>query len=198
MSSAVLSYASYEESLDFLSKAGLEAMLSELAADNFADQSELEESGKVTQAVLNRPELLHFAALCCASSETFSALVRVVASSAVRSRFPLAGIWSAYADALVAFSTLQPSSAAVPERVSGAAMRYLPYIQFMQAQPARQIALTNEMAASFAKWNKDKRATDWLGLDGDGNNPVKWDFRLAALRLGANNSSKPTPLRGAA
>ncbi len=40
------------------------------------------------------------------------------------------------------------------------------------------------MANSFASRNADKRYTDWVGLDGDGKNPVKWDLRAYTLEKG--------------
>lgn len=41
--------------------------------------------------------------------------------------------------------------------------------------------LVESIRTSFLKWNKDKRAIDWKGLDGDGKDPTQWDFRLSAL-----------------
>lgn len=190
MNRAITDYSSFEASRSFLAESGLETMLSELAADNLSTLLELERSGKVSRAVLNRPELLHFAALCEAESTTVDALVQVVSSRLARSYFPLPGIWSSYADALVAFMSGSVATAQVPKMVKGAAARYLPYIHFMCAEPEDRAAAALEAELSFKRWNREKRTTDWLGLDGDGKIPVAWDFRLAALRLGANNSFK--------
>jgi hypothetical protein len=33
----------------------------------------------------------------------------------------------------------------------------------------------------FQRRNSDRRCIDWVGLDGDGKNPVRWDFRLFTL-----------------
>jgi single-stranded DNA-binding protein len=55
------------------------------------------------------------------------------------------------------------------------------------ADATRFFAATN---AAFEKQNRDRRITDWLSVDGDGNKPVKWNLRAASLRVAA------APLRG--
>lgn len=80
MSRAVRDCPSFEASRNFLAETGLKAMLSELALDNLNTLLELERSGKVSRAVLNRPELLHIAALCRADSSTVDALAQAVSS----------------------------------------------------------------------------------------------------------------------
>jgi hypothetical protein len=53
------------------------------------------------------------------------------------------------------------------------------------ADPAPYFAAVN---AAFEKQNRDRRSTDWLSVDGDGNKPVKWNFRASSLRLAASRS----------
>ena len=190
LSVAVRDYATYEDSREFLAKSGLKQLLTELASDNLTALLQIEETGNVRRAVLNRPELLHFAELASANSETVSALVRAVSNPIARRHFPLAAVWAQYADALVAFQAGALREDLPPAKAAGSAARYLPYIRFMCAESADWSEAIQDIQLSFAKWNSDKRATDWLGLDGDGKNQVRWDFRLAALRLGANNSFK--------
>ena len=47
------------------------------------------------------------------------------------------------------------------------------------ADATRFFAATN---AAFEKLNRDRRITDWLSVDGDGNKPVKWNLRAESLR----------------
>jgi hypothetical protein len=161
---------------------GLPQMLIELAQDNDRLRAAVEAGEPLRAAVLNRPELLHFAALAHVPAGVAHSLVEAVASAAARKHWPLAGIWSDYGDALVAF-TRRSGPVSLPARaISGSAKRYLHYIRFMQAQTAAERdAAAADAQSAFADANRDRRATDWLGLDGDGNSPVKWDFRLSAL-----------------
>ena len=59
----------------------------------------------------------------------------------------------------------------------------MPYISLMvaitsESDPTDAIAAIDD---SFDTRNKDKRLTDWEMIDGDGNVPVRWDFRKATL-----------------
>jgi hypothetical protein len=161
----------------FLSK------LEELAAANFDSLSQLESSQKVVGAILNQPELIHYALLAQASSEATTQLVRAVESPVACSYFPISGIWRSYASAIVSFVRKQPVTVAIP-RPKGYEKFYVPYLAFMSAatREEREAAL-KEIEASFHQRNKDRRCKDWLGLDGDGETPVRWDFRSFTLAM---------------
>ena len=48
-----------------------------------------------------------------------------------------------------------------------------------EAEPVRATVVE-----SFEARNRDRRFTDWIGLDGDGEQPVRWDFRHYAIEAG--------------
>lgn len=174
-------FTSYEESNGFIVSAGLRELICELATDNERLLTEMERSGKANAAILNRPELLHFAVLANVDAPHIDLLLKAVAHPTVRKHFPLAGIWASYADCLVALFRSNPSPQPTL-KATGGAKRYVPYVQLMCASDATERAnASSAIAVEFKKWNKDKRAINWVGLDGDGMNPVQWDFRHTSL-----------------
>ncbi len=102
--------------------------------------------------------------------------------SRVLNHFPLTPFWRCYAKALSGFVT--QSSFALPNiNLKGYEKHWMPYVFLMAAMvngadTSDSIAIVDE---SFNKRNRDKRLTDWEMIDGDGNAPVRWDFRKATI-----------------
>jgi hypothetical protein len=163
-------------------------MLDELAAENDTVLTELEQIRKPRVAVLNRPELVHFAAVLGCSETAMRQLLRAVESPLAVSYFPLSGIWRSYAVALVNLHRGVNTQVALP-KPKGHEKYYLPYVRYMTAPDAQELdAARVALAESFAARNQDRRFTDWIGLDGDWEKPVRWDFRLFAIDAGRTKS----------
>src|SRR5262245_24139477 len=174
--------ASGDEAVKWLRTRNVRAYLIELAEENENNLRQLEATSTVTYAVLNRPELLHYAAIFDAPENTEHQLLRSVGSSLAREHFPQSGIWRAYATALVNYHAGIHGPLSLP-KARGYEKFYLPYIEYMLADSDSGRDKAIESAAkSFEARNRDKRYTDWVGLDGDGKKPVRWDFRLYALQ----------------
>src|SRR5262245_56419038 len=167
---------------------GASGMLDELALENNAALTDLEQTGKSKVAVLNRPELVHFAAVLGSSDATLRQLLRAVESARAASHFQLSGIWRSYAAALVNLCRGASAMVALP-KPKGHEKYYLPYIRFMTAANVQELeAARVAVAESFEARNRDWRFTDWIGLDGDGERPVRWDFRMYAIEAGRKTS----------
>ena len=167
-----------------LQSRGVVDMLRELAAENDASLTNLEQTATPKVAILNRPELIHFGAIVKLPELAMQQLVRAVASPLAKSHFPLSGIWRSYAAALVNLHRGERAQIDVP-KAKGYEKYYLPYVQLMVAADEMQIGTARAaIAESFSTRNRDRRFTDWFGLDGDGQSPVRWDFRLYAIEAG--------------
>jgi hypothetical protein len=164
-------------------------LVSELASENGRVLADLEASSKPTVAVLNEPELVHFAAIVRASSATVEELLRAVESAHAARFFPLCGVWQGYAAAVVAY--YRGTHAELPvTKAKGYEKFMLPYIRYMCARTDEgRAAARVEAVQSFSLRNADHRLTDWIGLDGDGKQPVRWDFRLYAIETARPSSS---------
>jgi hypothetical protein len=163
-------------------------MLDELAAENDAILTDLERTGKPKVAVLNRPELVHFAAVLGSPDTALRQLLRSVESPVARNYFPLSGIWQSYAAALVNLCRGVSTKVALP-KAKGHEKYYLPYVRFMTAADDQEAETARvAVAESFEARNRDRRFTDWIGLDGDGEKPVRWDFRFYAIETGRTKS----------
>jgi hypothetical protein len=159
-------------------------MLDELAAVNDTVLTELEQTRKPRVAVLNRPELVRFAAVLGSSDTALQQLLRAVESPVAASYFPLSGIWRAYGAALVNFHRGGSTQVALP-KPKGHEKYYLPYVQYMTTADAQELdAARFAVAESFEARNRDRKFADWIGLDGDGERPARWDFRLFAIDAG--------------
>lgn len=162
------------------------AKLGELAADNESALIQLEATRTPAVAIVNHPTLIHYALLANASSDVTESLIRAVQSEVARTYFPVSGLWRAYAAVLMSFIRMEPVN--LPTlKPKGYEKFYAPYIAFMVApSPESRAIARQEIDVSFQQRNKDRRYKDWVGLDGDGEKPVKWDFRLFTLELWAN------------
>src|SRR6516162_7771609 len=89
------------EAVAWLLSRGASGILDELAAENNGLLTDLERTAKPKVAVLNQPELVHFAAVLGSSDTTLQQLLRAVESPRAANYFPLSGIWRSYAAALV-------------------------------------------------------------------------------------------------
>ncbi|MGY4516307.1 hypothetical protein [Lysobacter sp. HA18] len=113
--------------------------------------------------------------------------------------------WSSYVQGLGALARGLAFDPNLPTKPRGMEKHWLLYVQLMSAMTGGDPTVGSAKAnieASFRHCNRDKRLTMTSHIDPNGTHPVSWDLRLAyvlaAAGLGPNNSSKPTPLRGAA
>lgn len=181
-----------DQAADWLRSQGASDLIEELAAVNDTVLTDLERTSHPKVAVLNRPELVHFVALVGGSVNAHGRLLRAVESPLVLKFFPLSGIWKSYAAALVNLHRGNQASAAIP-KARGHEKYYLPYIRYMIAATRSEGEEARAaMAESFESRNRDRQFKDWYGLDGDGEQPVRWDFRRYAIdarRTGRDSAS---------
>ena len=171
-----------EEAIEWLLARNVRDQLIELAAENAMIMAELESSSKPTVAVLNDPELVHFAVCLRVPQTTMDALLRAVESVQVAKYFPHSGIWRDYVAALSRYHRGAKRVLPLP-KTKGFEKFMLPYIRYMCAGTEEERRIAESAAVKcFAERNADRRYTDWLGLDGDGKKPVRWDFRLYAIK----------------
>jgi hypothetical protein len=173
--------ASGDEAYEWLIARGAKALVEELAAENYKVVAELEGSSIVEIAVLNGPELVHFAVVVRSSSASTELLLRAIESTTVTDFFPLTGFWGHYATALAKFHRgVQCELPAMKPK--GYQKFMVPYVSYMcSATDGERVQAKLEAAKSFAERNADRRYVDWVGLDGDGKKPTRWDFRMFAL-----------------
>ena len=177
---AVRDFGLLHEATEFIGASGLREQLRELATLNSNALTEAESNGRPSIAILNRPELIHLAMLID-DSECISSLISSTTSPTTLTFFPLSGIWKTYSSILAQFAVgSTPTPLPIP-KCKGFESFFLPYIDFMMTQSDENMLA---MANSYASRNSDKRYTDWVGLDGDGKNPVKWDLRAYTLEKG--------------
>lgn len=100
----------------------------------------------------------------------------------VTSQFRLSKFWREYCRAMNCLSRFEPYEPDVP-KVKGYERYWVPYLTFVADIVAGRdtTAAREQIAASFAKRNTDRRLIDWKSHDGDGKQPVKWDFREASI-----------------
>ena len=164
-----------------LAAAGFGQLVEEFAAANLANLLEATQIGKFKVAIVNSPEIMHYPALATVSDEASRALIDAASNPIARRHFPLGGIWAGYADALARFLNGCSRTMEVP-KPRGFEKFIVPYIHYMCAPDEVERARWRlGILASFARRNRDRRLRDWVGFDGDGERPVKWDFRLYAL-----------------
>lgn len=100
----------------------------------------------------------------------------------IRNFSPLTPFWAEYHRAVDCLATDRPYEPVIP-RVRGYEQHWVPYLKLMADLTAgRPVAAARaEITESFTKRNRDKRLTDWEMIDGDGNHPIRWDFREASI-----------------
>jgi hypothetical protein len=173
--------ASGDEAFDWLIARGAKALVEEMAAENEKVVAELVSLSIAKIAVLNRPELVHFAIVVRASSESTGMLLRAIEDRTVADFFPLSGIWRHYAAALVKFHRGEPCERQAM-KPKGYEKFMVPYVAYMCSATEEEREQAKAHAAkSFSERNADRRYIDWVGLDGDGKKPTRWDFRMFAL-----------------
>ncbi len=174
---AVRDYASFAAAYTFLEDSGMRPLLIELARLNQDTLAETIATKKPKIAILNRPELIHFA-MIVNDVECARSLASSTTDPTTLNFFPLTGIWKPYALALVRLVTKQSLDVPSIPKCKGYESFFIPYVNYMLS-PTAHNAL--EMNSSFIARNKDRRYVDWVGMDGDGTKPVCWDIRAWTL-----------------
>ena len=67
---------------------------------------------------------------------------------------------------------------------------FVPYVNYIQNPTVENVS---KMTSSFVTRNQNGRYTDWVGLDGDGTKPVRWDLPAWTLTEGSTNLTKFGP-----
>jgi hypothetical protein len=180
---AVRNFNSFASARESIEASGFNQMLTELATLNQDLLKETISSKRPTIAILNRPELIHFALLV-----NDEACARSLASTAIDPTtlkfFPLSGIWKPYSFALARFVTGELLDVPAIPKCKGYEGFFLPYVNYMLDPCDKNISA---ITSSFVTRNQDRRYTDWVGLDGDGTKPVHWDLRAWTLSEGRTN-----------
>lgn len=90
--------------------------------------------------------------------------------------------WTAYADGLRALLERRPFQPPA-HKLSGLQLSLEPYLRLMAALSSGQDPsdALRSVDAAFKKRQTDRRLTDWTMLSGDGEHPVRWDYRRAAI-----------------
>jgi hypothetical protein len=100
----------------------------------------------------------------------------------VVARLPKARFWQAYFQVLR--DGAQASAVEVPEvKLRGLEKYWFSCMQLAAAliNGGNRTPFVAAAHTEFERINRDKRITDWLGVDGDGNAPVKWNLRVTSL-----------------
>jgi hypothetical protein len=166
----------------FLKDKNVGQLLGRMADLNWCLYEVLRRDGKPTAgAVDNQITPVHVAWLleCWDSGQH---LLAACVDEVIRRFFPLTALWAEYHRAMDCLAANRPYYPVIP-RVRGYEQYWIPYLKLVaELTNRRPIATARvEMAASFAKRNRDKRLTDWEMIDGDGKHPVRWDFREASI-----------------
>ena len=137
-------------------------------------------NGSSRAAVINDPSLVHMFWLLNVDAAAVRLYVDLLLQSSITRSFPHTKFWAAYSQAIAVFSGVKITVDAKPKLV-GYEKFWEPYLDFMAG------AISNEdfvahAANSFTARNQQSRSIDWRSLDGDGKNPVRWDFRYASIR----------------
>lgn len=120
-------------------------------------------------------------------------LLSICVDEDVRKRHPLTKFWREYYRAMVClsrFAAYEPD----PPKTKGYEKYWLPYLTLVSdLVHKRDMKATRErLDGLFAERNKDRRLTDWKGHDGDGNQPVCWDFRKVSILVFAESRNEAT------
>lgn len=101
---------------------------------------------------------------------------------------PQTPLWVEYHKALLALLKGEPYTMPKNLKLKGWPSTFLPHLKLAEELSAGggSEATLREVDASFQKRNRDKRAFDPEGLDGDGKLPVQWDLRKASLLAAAS------------
>ena len=107
---------------------------------------------------------------------------------------PSSQFWTEYRKGIDALLGGKAYGAPADFKVKGILATLLPHITLAGALSTQGDVegATREVDAAFAKRQKDKRITDNGGVEGDGNSPVLWNLRKAALLSAAGQSSTTT------
>lgn len=183
---AVRDFDSFASARTFFDTSGMRQLLTELAQLNQIALDDAIANKRPAVAIMNRPELIHFALIVndlqCACS-----LALCATDPTTLKFFPLNGIWKAYVFALTRFVAARSIDVPVLPKCKGYERFFVPYVNYMLNPTVEN---ESEMTSSFVTRNQDRRYTDWVGLDGDGTKPVRWDLGAWTLTEGSTKLTK--------
>jgi hypothetical protein len=180
ISHAVCNAPTADSGLTLLHELGITKALHEFTALNRWALGKLD-AGPVESAVVNEPTLLCLAWFC-ADRECAAMMLDVLRSPKVQRHFPLTGFWREFSTGLVCLADRQLYDIS-PFKPKGYQRYLMPYLSLISDRTyGRDTRATlAEVDLAFQTRNRDKRCTDWHTIDGDGNRPVRWDFRRETL-----------------
>lgn len=141
----------------------------------------IHDGGSPKIAVFNDITLVHIAWLVDEWDAAFRQL-EICLDTKVKKHFGPPKYWAEYHRAIRHLVQQKPYEPTLP-KVQGYQKYWVPYLHLVaELTHGRDHASVDaEIAASFAKRNRDKRLTNWQNIDGDGREPVKWDFRAVSI-----------------
>lgn len=135
--------------------------------------------GQSRIAIINDPSLVHIFWLLDLNSAQVQQYVELLLDSSILRSFPHTKFWAVYSQAIAAFCHM-PVTIGLKPKLVGYEKFWEPYLDFMAGSISRE-NFKASATASFAARNGQSRCIDWRSLDGDGKNPVRWDFRFASI-----------------
>lgn len=193
LSVAVARFPTSDAGIDYLLSRDVAAIIrriAELAENDF--QTLTRTPGKPAVALRTRVTPVHIGWLVH-EWDASNCLLSIATSSLVATFFPSTPFWSEYNRALnclVRHESYNPN----PLKPKGYEKYWTPYLALIADATNHLInhETRDDLSASFAKRNRDKRYIDWDMVDGDGKYPVQWDFRERSIMAFCANSKLDT------
>jgi hypothetical protein len=139
-------------------------------------------TGEVVAAIDNDITLVHISWLLSEWAAA-SKLLGVCLDQHAETYFPQTHFWSEYYRAMDHLARQEPYAVKLP-KVDGYERYWVPYLRLVEVLTNHEQTahVDAEISQLFGKRNSEKRLIDWSGTDGDGQRPVRWDFREASIR----------------
>ncbi len=170
------------DGIEYLIRQGVAASIQRIATLNEGLFRALHSSSSPpTAAVDNNITPVHIAWLV-GEWDAARSLLTICTDHRVSEHFPLTRFWSEYHRAIDCLTSQQQYSPQVAN-LRGYERYWSYYLALISdLTHARDTAATlQEISHSFAVRNKDTRHVDHAMIDGDGEQPVKWDFRTCSI-----------------
>jgi hypothetical protein len=178
LSNGVKGCATPDEAIEYANRWAIGDSFDRLCSLNEQIASVLRQGDAPQIAIVSDIELVHLAWLTDNWDSADRLLVICIDRQVAKVFGPTTRFWKEYYRAIEHLATGQPYIAEVP-KVKGYEQYGVPYLRLVEdlTHFRDPTAVREEVRASFEQRNRDKRLIDWEGMDGDGKNPVQWDFR---------------------
>ena len=110
------------------------------------------------------------------------AILQIASNTEIAKYWPLTKFWTEYHRAMTCLVSREAYVPRPPPRLRGYEKHWEPYLRVVEAvtsgaDPAPALAAC---ADSFTRRNRDKRLNSFP-FDGNGRDPVRWEFRLPSI-----------------